>query len=594
MQGTLRIGGASGFWGDAGMATAQLLKAGTLDVIVYDYLAEITMAILARARSRDASKGYAVDFLSAAMAPNLAEIARQGVRIVSNAGGVNPEGCAAALRAEIAAQGLALKVAVVMGDDLMADLAQIAARAPKDMFTGAPFPAPDRIGSINAYLGAFPIARALEWGADIVITGRCVDSAVTLGACIHHFGWGREALDQLAGGSLAGHVIECGPQATGGNFTDWAEVPDIADIGYPIAEIRADGSFTISKPAGTGGLVSRATVAEQMLYEIGDPQAYLLPDVACDFSAVTLHEPAPGMVEVTGARGMGVPDSYKTCVTFADGWRGGHLFGYYGIDAEAKARRFADAAIARARRVLQGMNAPDFDEVSVEILGAEAQFGALRQSGPAREVAVKIAVRHDEARGVGVFLKEATGLGLAAPPGLCGFAGARPKPSPVMALFSYLTPKDRVRITVADDTGQEAVSDTIPDRPVTAPIRPADPPAIAPGEVELPLIALAWGRSGDKGDSANIGVIARRPEYIGAIWQALDEAHVARVFGHFLRGGIERFYLPGSQSMNILLHGVLGGGGTSSLRNDPQGKGYAQLLLAAPIRVPATLAEGIR
>lgn len=588
----LRIGGAAGFWGEAALATPQLLAAGGLDVLVYDYLAEITMAVLARARAKDPQAGYATDFVTAAMAPNLAEIARQGVRVISNAGGVNPQACAAALRQEIAAQGLDLKVAVVEGDDLLGRAAELAAGAPEDMFTGAPFPPLEEIASINAYLGAFPIAAALDRGADIVVTGRCVDSAVTLAACIHRFGWGAADLDRLAGGSLAGHILECGPQATGGNFTDWqAAAEGMAAIGYPIAEIRKDGSFEVTKPAGTGGLVSRATVAEQLLYETGDPQAYVLPDVVCDFSAVTVTETGPDRVRVAGARGRGVPGAYKTCITWQDGFRSGHYFTFYGLDAEAKARAFAKAALTRSREVLRRMKLPDFSDVSIELIGSESQFGGLRQSESAREVAAKIAVRHPEARGVGVFLKEAVGLGLSAPPGLSGFAGARPRPSPVLALFSCLLPKAQVPVTVRDAAGTCAV-------PAAAgiPVQTAEPPAPPPAPrakrlAEVPLIRLAWARSGDKGDIANIGVIARRPEVMPWIWEALSETHLRRVFGHFWDGRMERFYLPGSHAMNILLHGALGGGGTSSLRNDPQAKGYAQLLLAVPVRVDADLLE---
>ncbi|WP_435660248.1 acyclic terpene utilization AtuA family protein [Leisingera caerulea] len=591
MPQVLRIGGAAGFWGEAALATPQLLAAGGLDFLVYDYLAEITMAVLARARAKDPQAGYATDFVTAAMAPNLAEIARQGVRVVSNAGGVNPQACAAALRHEVEAKGLDLQVAVVAGDDLLGRAAELAEAAPEDMFTGAPFPPLEKIASVNAYLGAFPIAAALDRGADIVVTGRCVDSAVTLGACIHHFGWGAADLDRLAGGSLAGHILECGPQATGGNFTDWQAAEDMAAIGYPIAEIREDGSFEVTKPAGTGGLVSRGTVAEQLLYETGDPQAYVLPDAVCDFSAVTVTETGPDRVRVAGARGRGVPDAYKTCITWQDGFRSGHYFTFYGLDAEAKARAFAKAALARSRDLLQAVKLPDFSDVSIELIGSESQFGGLRQSEPAREVAAKIAVRHSDARGVGVFLKEAVGLGLSAPPGLSGFAGARPKPSPVLALFSCLLPKAQVPVAVQDAAGSCAVPPA-----AAVPLKAVEPPAPPPVPqakrlAEVPLIRLAWARSGDKGDIANIGVIARRPELMPWIWEALDEPHMRRVFGHFWDGPMERFYLPGSAAMNILLLGALGGGGTSSLRNDPQAKGYAQLLLAAPVRVDADLLE---
>ena len=594
----LRIGGASGFWGDAAMATPQLLAAGGLDFITYDYLAEITMAVLARARAKDPATGYATDFVSDAMAPNLAEIAKQGVRIVSNAGGVNPKACAEALCDEITRQGLALKVAWIEGDDLLHRRQEIAAAEPREMFSGAAMPPEDRITSINAYLGAFPIARALQRGADIVVTGRCVDSAVTLGAAISHFGWAPEDLDALAGGSLAGHILECGPQATGGNFTDWQEVSEgLEQIGYPIAEICADGSFTVCKPEGCGGLVSRATVGEQMLYEIGDPQAYLLPDVTCDFSAVTLEETGPDRVRVSGARGRWAPQSYKTCLTWADGYRSGHVFTFYGLEAEAKAELFAETVLKRCRAALARMQAPDYTQTSVELIGAESQFGSRRESPPTREVAVKIAVRHPDARAVGLFLKEATGLGLASPPGLSGFAGARPKPSPVLALFSYLTPKGQLNIRINDDAGREEFCD--PAASDTA--APPEPPEALPMPVanklaRVPLIRLAWARSGDKGDSANIGILARRPEFMPWIWKALDAEHLKKVFGHFLNGpadgaAIDRFYLPGSCAMNILLHGALGGGGTSSLRNDPQAKGYAQLLLAAPVEVDADLLE---
>lgn len=593
----VRIGGASGYWGDATYATAQLLADGALDYIVYDYLAEITMAILARVRAKDPAQGYATDFVTGAMAPNLAEIAHQGVRIISNAGGVNPEACAKALRVEIAKQGLNLRVVTVTGDDLMDQLSEIIELTPFDLFSRARFPDSSKIGSINAYLGAFPIAAALDAGADIVITGRCVDSAVTLGACIHKFGWSPDHLTQLAGGSLAGHILECGTQATGGNFTDWEAVADgYANMGYPIAEIAHDGTFVATKPVGTGGAVTTGTVAEQMLYEIGDPQAYHLPDVVCDFSNVSLLQETSDRVLVSGVKGYSAPTGYKVCLTFYDGWRGGHLFSFYGLEAEKKAEVFADAVFARSRAIFQQTNMPDFAETSLELIGAESQFGACRTSGPSREVAAKIAVRHVDPRGINVFLKEATGLGLSAPPGLSGFAGARGKPSPVMALFSFLIAKDRVEITVQDERGQinftPVVGTVITPRPFR-PTPPMRPRSIGP-MVEVPLIKLALARSGDKGDTANIGVIARRPEYLPWIWHALDETSLTKIFEHFLRGKIERFYLPGTASMNIMLHQALGGGGTSSLRNDPQGKGYSQLALAYKIRVPDSIARGLR
>ena len=305
MEGSIRIGGACGFWGEWSRATTQLLATPELDVLVYDYLAEITMSLLARARQKDASLGYATDFVTEVMASNAAQIAKRGVRIISNAGGLNPEACAVALRDVLEQSGVALRVAVVQGDDLLHRASHF--HDAKDMFSGAPFPGSETIASINAYLGAFPIAAALDAGAEIVITGRCADSALALGACIHRFGWQAGDLDLLAAGALAGHLIECGPQATGGNFTDWRASGDTARIGYPVAEIAVDGAIEMTKPPETTGTVTPASVAEQMLYEIGDPRAYLLPDVTCDFSQVQLRQEGPDRVHLSGATGRAPP-----------------------------------------------------------------------------------------------------------------------------------------------------------------------------------------------------------------------------------------------------------------------------------------------
>ncbi|MFT7286177.1 MAG: hypothetical protein ACI87W_000281 [Halieaceae bacterium] len=593
---SIRIGGASGFWGDAALATPQLLATGRVDYLVYDYLAEITMSIMARARAADPARGYATDFVSSAMAPNLATIAQQGVKVVANAGGVNPRACAEALREQIVAQGLDLRVAVVLGDDLRERAAEFSEHV--EMFSGDAFPDPEKIASINAYLGAFPIAAALCAGADIVITGRCVDSAVTLGACIHAFDWGRDDFDRLAQGSLAGHILECGTQATGGNFTDWESVVDtLPQAGYPIAEVLADGCFRLSKPEGSGGLVSPGTVGEQMLYEIGDPCAYLLPDVVCDFSAVEIRQLQPDLVEVSGARGRGAPDSFKVCATWADGFRSGQVWTMYGRDAGLKALHLADAIFSRSESMLEGQGLAPLSETSVEVLGVETHFGAAARRENAREVDVKIAAKHPSAKGIGVFLKEMVGLALTAPPGLTGFAGARPKPTPVVRLFSFVLGKSALNPVVELEGEVVAVSGV----DAGSAIRPPDsvpPPEDVPADeeaVELPLETLAFGRSGDKGDKANIAILARHADFLPFIAGALSEARVAEYFAHFLAPGqlrpVERFYLPGTHALNFLLHDVLGGGGIASLRADPQGKGYAQLLLAESVWIPRELAH---
>ena len=590
------IGGASGYWGESMMATPQLLNAGGLDYLVYDFLAEITMSIMARAQAANPDMGYATDFISGVLKPNLKQIAAQGVKVLTNAGGVNPQACAAAARALIAEQGLDLKVAVITGDGLLAQGAALTGY--QDMFSGAAFPDSGKLASANAYLGGFPVAAALEQGADIVITGRSVDSAVTLGACIHEFGWSPEDFDALAGGSLAGHIIECGPQATGGNFTDWHLVKDsIADIGYPIVEMAADGSFICTKPDKTGGIVNIGTVSEQMLYEIGDPQAYMLPDVTCDFSAVTISEQAANRVAVAGARGMPPSDTYKVSATYFDGFRAGTLMSFVGLDAADKARAFAEAGFERARAVLRQRNLADFSETSVEIIGDESQYGAAHSGISSREVVLKIACKHEEMAGAGALLKEISGLGLATPAGLSIFAGSRAKPSPVVRLFSFLIPKSEVPVQVEVDgivtemaAGQGATFNA------AAITRPASPKPVEADDLQpVPLVKLAWGRSGDKGNKANIGIIARDAAYLPYIWAALDEASVAQRFAHFMESGstLERYLLPGSHAINFLLHEALGGGGVASLRNDPQGKAYAQILLEHPIPVPPSIAEAV-
>jgi len=592
----IRIGGACGFWGESSLATAQLLADRDLDYIVYDYLAEITMSIMARARAVNPELGYAGDFVSAVLMPNLSEIASQGVKIISNAGGVNPAACAAVIRQLIESQGLDLKVAVISGDNLSSRSAGLAATGLTEMFSGQPFPAQEAVASINAYLGAFPIAKALDEGADIVLTGRVVDSAVTLGACIHEFGWNRTDLDELAGGSLAGHILECGPQATGGNLTDWELASDsYFNIGYPIAEISADGSFVCTKPKDSGGLVTSLTVSEQMLYEIGDPQAYVLPDVVCDFSGVTLEQKANNRVQVSGALGRPAPRDYKVSATYADGFRGGQMLLFYGFEADRKARCFAEVALERARARLSASDMPDYSETSVELIGDESHYGDYREVQGSREVMVKIAARHPDKNGLVILFKEIIGMALGGPPGLTGFAGGRPKPSPVVRLFSFTHAKDDVEITVETAAGEWKMRETIPDPAfdpafIQRPIAPL-PEVAGQQRVSVPLIKLAVGRSGDKGDKANIGIIARTAEYLPWIWAALTEQAVANRFAHFLQGRVERFYLPGSHSINFLLHEVLGGGGIASLRNDPQGKGYAQILLDYPIPVPQALAE---
>ena len=593
MSKKIRIGGASGFWGDSVIATPQLLNGNNLDFIVYDYLAEITMSILARARAKDPEKGYALDFVSSVLKLNLRQIADQKIKVISNAGGVNPEACAEAIRLLLNELKIDLKVSVVLGDDLMGQIDNFSEI--KEMYSNEPFPQKDKIASINAYLGAFPIAKALDDGADIVITGRSVDSAVTLAACIHSFGWTSNEYDKLAGGSLAGHIIECGTQSTGGNFTDWELVAnDLHNIGYPIVEVDQNGDFDCEKSNNSSGIVNFGTVAEQMLYEIGDPQAYILPDVVCDFSNVKIQEKEKNIVSVSGVKGYPATTEYKVCATFADGFRAGHVCSFVGVDAAKKARTYGNAIFDRSKMIMRMMNIPDFDETSIEIIGDNSQYSDKRPNTDNREVVLKFAAKHQDIRAVGIVLKESVGLGLATPPGLSGFVGGRPKPSPIIRLFSFLIDKNNLSICIDNGEEKKDFKDDIPEKSETLTTIKTVAPEFDSKEtvfVDLPLIKIAYGRSGDKGNKANIGIIARDPKFYPAICNFLTEDLIKKCFAHFLEGNVERFFLPGSNSLNFVLHDVLGGGGPASLRNDPQGKAYAQILLDQLIPVPKNLVE---
>ncbi|MCF6221904.1 MAG: DUF1446 domain-containing protein, partial [Robiginitomaculum sp.] len=397
-----------------------------------------------------------------------------------------------------------------------------------------------------------------------------------------------------------GHVLECGPQATVGNFTDWREVAkNLAGIGYPIVEIDAGGTFICTKPEGTGGMVSVGTVSEQIVYEIGDPQAYILPDVVCDFSGVKLEGIAKDRVHVHGATGYAAPDTYKASITYLDGFRGLLSLNFTGFEADDKIKVFTDAALARARGKLRAMGAPDYTEISLEILGTECQYGsAAKISKGAREVVGKFAFKHQDQKAINLLFKEITGMALATPAGLSGLGGGRPKPSPVVRLFSCEIPKTDIAISVDMDgeisSAQIAGGQVFDLASIERPKSFAALPKPSAGEmVNVPLVTLAWGRSGDKGDKANIGIIARQPEYLPYIAAALTEEVVAKRFEHFLEGEVERFLMPGLNALNFLLHDVLGGGGMASLRNDPQGKCYAQILLDHPIPVPSHITRSL-
>jgi len=591
MSRTVRIGGASGYWGDSAEAPKQFLLKGEVDYLAFDYLAEVTMSILARARARSEDAGYALDFVTM-IAPLLPEIAARGVKVGANAGGVNLDACRRALEAACSEAGVSLAIGTVEGDDLLAQADDLRDAGVSEMRTGAALPG--GVMSVNAYLGAFPIAAALDAGADIVVTGRCVDSACVLGPLIHEFGWTADDLDKLAQGSLAGHLLECGAQATGGNFTDWRDVAgDWADMGYPIAEVTADGSFVVGKPAGTGGLVSPLSVGEQMLYEIGDPAAYLLPDVACDFTAVEIVQSGEQEVTVTGARGRAPGEELKVCATYRDGYKCAPSMLFAGFDAVERAEVQRDATLARMLRLFDERGLGDFSRVDSQIIGAESLYGAgerITAHGP-REVLLRLSVQHPEKAALELFARELVGNALAMSTGRSSLGGGRAKVQPLVRAFSFLLAKDGVPVTVRVGGQQVPYAPAQPSADGSATAAIEAPPAPTGETAEVPLIRLAVARSGDKGNDANVGVIARKPEYLGAIRAALTPDRVKACFAHFCDGEVERFDLPGIHGLNFLLRDTLGGGGMASIHLDAQAKTYAQILLDTPIPVPKSWME---
>jgi hypothetical protein len=583
---TIRIGGASGFWGDSSVGAPQLVAHGDVDYLVFDYLAELTMSILAAARAKDPSLGYATDFVQVTMKSILREVARRGIRVISNAGGVNPQACAQALQAVAAEQGVPLKVAVVTGDDVLPLLPQLREQGVRELQSGAALP--DRLLTANAYLGALPIRDALAAGAQVVITGRCVDSAVTLGALMHAFAWREDDWDRLAHGSLAGHIIECGCQATGGLHTDWEQVPDWAHIGYPVIECHDDGSFVVTKPNGTGGLVNTAVIAEQVLYEIGDPRRYLLPDVTCDFTQVQLERVGEHRVRVRGARGLPPGPHYKVSATWQDGWRCTGQLTIVGFDAARKAQRTGEAILARTRDLIAQRRWLPFTRTHIEVLGSElANYGPHARTQDVREAVLQVAAMHPQREALELFAREIAPAGTSWSPGTTG-AGGRPSPSPCIRQFAFLIDKGFVQPQLHWAGEARAVRVTGGQSPVPPPDATPAVDAILPRPdwPQVPLLQLAWARSGDKGDHSNIGVIARRPEWLPWLRGQLTPERVKEWLGHLVRGQVERYDVPGLHAMNFLCTEALDGGGMASLRNDPLGKGMGQILLAMPVAVP--------
>ncbi|XP_062493445.1 uncharacterized protein LOC134173465 isoform X3 [Pezoporus occidentalis] len=523
----VRIGCASGFWGDTAIAVPQLLYGGKLDFLVFDYLSEITMSLLAAAKARSPVLGCTPDFVSAAMAPYIKDVHRKGVRVISNAGGVNPLACAAALQEVAKKADVDLKIAVVAGDDLMSEKENLKGAGITDIDSGKQFP--ESIHSMNAYLGH--------------------------------------------------------------------------NIGFPIVECSSEGDFILSKPPDTGGLISFGTVAEQLVYELGDPQRYLLPDVTCDFSKVSITE-IPGFdggaVKVHGAKGSPPSAFYKVSATYLDGFRATAVCPVGGPKAVQKGKHTAEGILQRTRLIFSQLGYEDYSAVNIQVLGSEDTYGpharrSIDGQGP-REAVIWLAVHHKQKEAVEIFSREVASAGTGMAPGLTGIVGGHPRVSPVLKPFFFYYPKSNVQVSLFlngqhVETFEEDITFTSDE------VVSFDPPEISTELKDLPsgphtyrLEDLAYTRSGDKGNSANIGVIARHPLYYPYLKKTLTAEALENYFQHLFEQEkpeeelVTRYELPGIHGLNFVLKNSLGGGGIASLRSDPQGKALGQMLLDFQIK----------
>jgi hypothetical protein len=443
---TIRIANGQGFWGDSLEAPVQLVERGPIDYLTLDYLAEITMSILQKQKSRDPQAGYARDFLYV-VSRVLPKCLANNIRIIANAGGVNPQACIAGLSEVVKKSGLSgkVKVGVVTGDDIMGSLDELIARGVelRNMESGEPLAIiRDRVQSANVYFGAAPMAEALNQGAQIVITGRCTDTGLALAPMIHEFGWSLNDFDKMAAGTVAGHIIECGAQTTGGNCQiEWPDIPDLWDIGYPIVEAQPDGTFVVTKHAGTGGKITVAGVTEQLMYEMGDPQAYITPDVVADFTSIQLRQDGENRVRVSGVKGNPATEFYKVSISYSSGFKavGGLIYAW--PDAYNKAKT-ADAILRRRLDAL-GLK---FDETLSQFIGVNSTHEGLggEPSQDLAEVMLRVGVRSNDKAAIERFTKELAPLALNGPPTVTGFGGGRPKVEEIVAYWPALIPKTAV------------------------------------------------------------------------------------------------------------------------------------------------------
>ncbi|MBX3284258.1 MAG: DUF1446 domain-containing protein [Actinobacteria bacterium] len=583
----IRIANCSGFYGDRISAAAEMVHGGPIDVLTGDWLAELTMLILARTQAKRPGGGYARTFLTQ-MEQVMGTCLDDGIKVVANAGGLDPDGCADAL-AELADRlGLSPTIAYVDGDDLLPRLGELVeAGVHLDHFeTGEPVGDVSRFLTANAYLGCWGIVEALDAGADIVVTGRTTDAAVVCGPAAWHHGWARDDWDALAGAVVAGHVIECGTQATGGNYSFFTEVEGLTHTGFPWAEIAADGSSVIGKHAGTGGAVTVGTVTSQLLYEIGSP-AYLGPDVTARFDTVALEQVDVDRVLVSGAKGEPPPSTLKVAMNELGGFRTDLNVALTGLDIEAKAE-LVEAAFWRAASV-----APDdIESVTTRLVRTDKEDPASNEEAVALwRITLKDPDERKVGKGLGGAINE---LALATIPGLFAVGGSS-MAKPFGVYRPAVVPADLVPQHVVVLGGARSVVESVapvPSSPVAvSPLDVALPPAPGGPTVRAPLGRVFGSRSGDKGGNANLGVFARSAEAYAWLADFLTVERIQELLPEAADLRVERFDLPNIWSLNFVLHGLLQEGVAASTRQDGQAKGLGEWLRARVVDLPVALVE---
>ena len=585
MADPIRIANCSGFYGDRLSAAREMVDGGPIDVLTGDWLAELTMLILARTRAKRPNGGFARTFVTQ-MEQVMGDCLDRGIKVVANAGGLDPDGCAEAVQEVAATLGLSPTIVYVDGDDLLPRLDELVAAGVSldHVETGEPIGDTSRFVSANAYLGCWGIVEALERGADIVVTGRTTDAAVVCGPAAWHHGWGRHDFDALAGAVVAGHVIECGTQATGGNYSFFTEVPGMERTGFPWAEIAADGSSVIGKHEGTGGEVSVGTVTSQLLYEIGAP-AYLGPDVTARFDTIRLHQQGPDRVRISDTRGEPPPDTLKVSMNELGGFRADVTIALTGLDIDAKA-----ALVERAFWTASSRDPDDFDSVTTTVARTDKPDPASNEEAVA---AWRLTIKDADERKVGEAVAGAVNeLALATIPGLFGLGGgSRPKAFGVYR--PAVVPADLVPQHVVTLGGERTVIESVippPAEPlVVGPTVPDLPPPPSGDTVPLPLGTVVGSRSGDKGGNANLGVFARSAEAYAWIDEMLTAERLRELLPEAADLAVDRHPLPNVWSIKFLIHGILQEGVAASTRQDGQAKSLGEWLRARVVDVPVVL-----